>query len=127
MKYLEMSKIKYMMFAAVTGLIVISLWGCKKSKTWMEIEAENIEAYLGNHPDLNYTLKESGLYYLDELAGTGELAVAHDTAYIFYTGYLLDGTKFATNVGTTDTLIRPVNEGVSSSNICGKLRSVKQI
>jgi FKBP-type peptidyl-prolyl cis-trans isomerase len=37
--------------------------------------------------------------------------VTHDTAYFFYTGYYINGVKFGTNVGTTDTIRRPVNEG----------------
>ncbi len=32
--------------------------------------------------------------------------------HIFFTaGTYLDGTQFDTNIGTTDTLVRPVNEG----------------
>jgi peptidylprolyl isomerase len=50
------------------------------------------------------------LYYLDEVVGTGLLAETHDTAYIMFSGYFLDGTKFLTNVGSTDTLIVYVNE-----------------
>ena len=36
--------------------------------------------------------------------------VAHDTAYIFYTGKFLNGNIFDSNVGTKDTLVFPVGE-----------------
>ncbi len=101
----------YLTFAAIAGLIVFISAGCDDTKKWEKEEAAEIQAYLDKNPDLNYELKASGLYYLDEVVGTGAQAVTHDTAYMFFTGYFLDGTKFGTNVGTTDTLIRPVNEG----------------
>ena len=40
------------------------------------------------------------------------MPVAHDTAYIMYTGKFLDNSVFGTNIGTTDTLISPVDEGL---------------
>ena len=39
------------------------------------------------------------------------MPIMHDTAYLKYTEKFLDGTIYDTNVGTTDTLIRPVAEG----------------
>jgi FKBP-type peptidyl-prolyl cis-trans isomerase len=104
-------KIRYLIPALVAGLIIIVLASCNSTKKYEEEEAAEIRNYLDSHTDLSYELKASGLYYIDEVVGTGELAVTHDTAYFFYTGYFLDGVKFGSNVGSTDTLIRPVNEG----------------
>jgi FKBP-type peptidyl-prolyl cis-trans isomerase len=101
----------YISLAALAAVVILLSPGCDPSKQLAKDEAEKIQVYLSENPDLHYELKQSGLYYLDEVVGTGALAVTHDTAFFFYTGYFLDGTKFGTNVGTTDTLIYPVNEG----------------
>jgi len=101
----------YVSLAALAAAVIFMTSGCDSSKQLEKDEANKIQAYLSENPDLNYELKPSGLYYLDEVVGTGALAVTHDTAYSFYSGYFINGTKFATNVGTTDTLIYPVNEG----------------
>ncbi|MCU0460694.1 MAG: FKBP-type peptidyl-prolyl cis-trans isomerase [Bacteroidales bacterium] len=102
-------KSRYTIFVIITVLVVVSA-GCDISGKYEKEEAAEIQNYLNSHPELNYEQKASGLYYLDEEVGTGELAVTSDTAYFFYSGYYLDGTKFATNWGTTDTLVYPVNE-----------------
>ena len=93
------------------AIMVLALSGCDTTKKLEKEEAAEIQNYLDSHTDLNYELKQSGLYYLDEVVGSGLQAETHDTAYVFFTGYTIDGTKFTTNEGTTDTLIRPVNEG----------------
>ena len=102
---------RYISLAALVAVIIVMTSGCDPSKQLEKDEVVKIQAYLSQNPDLNYELKQSGLYYLDEVVGTGALAVTHDTAFTFYSGYFIDGTKFATNIGTTDTLVYPVNEG----------------
>jgi len=97
-----------LLFAAI---IMISLGSCDPSKKLEKEESAIILAYLGSNSNMNFVKKPSGLYYLEVVAGSGRVPVAHDTAYVFYTGKLLDGTIFDTNVGTTDTLIFPMEEG----------------
>jgi peptidylprolyl isomerase len=96
-------------------LMVFLAAGCNPSKTYEEEQKEKIRNFLDSHPELSFELKPSGLYYFEEITGTGDLAETHDTAYLFYTGYLTDGYKFDTNIEANgdliDTLIRPVNEG----------------
>lgn len=82
-----------------TGLIMILLSSCDLTKKYEKEEKEEIQNYLSQHPELTFELKTSGLYYMDVTDGTGEKPVAKDTAYVTYTGYFLDGTKFDTNVG----------------------------
>jgi len=96
-------------FLVITALIAVTA-GCNYSKKWEKEEEAEIQNYLNSHPDLTYELEASGLYYLEEEAGTGELAVKDDTAYFYYSGYYIDGTKFASNWGTTDTMVYPVND-----------------
>lgn len=76
-----------------------------------QLEEIKIQNYINNNPTLPFQLKPSGLYYLDQVIGTGSSLVTHDIAYVKYTGKFLDGEVFDTNVGKTDTLVFPVNEG----------------
>ena len=95
----------------LTIVLMISLVSCDPAKKYEKEEAAKIENYLNSNKNLNFELKPSGLYYLEVEAGTGRTPVAHDTAYVKYTGKLLDGTVFDTNVGKVDSLIFPVAEG----------------
>jgi FKBP-type peptidyl-prolyl cis-trans isomerase len=92
--------------------LIFTLASCLKQHDLEKEQLAKIQKYLDDHPDLNFELKESGLYYLETIPGSGPVAATHDTAYLFFSGYFLDGTSFATNSGTTDTLIVPVNEGL---------------
>ena len=98
-----------LLFLAV--VLMLSLGSCDPSKKYEKAERESIQNYLNSNSDLNFELKPSGLYYHEVLAGTGRMPIMHDTAYLKYTEKFLDGTIYDTNVGTTDTLIRPVAEG----------------
>jgi FKBP-type peptidyl-prolyl cis-trans isomerase len=95
----------------LAGIVLFSITSCLSTEKYEKEERSLIQSYLSRHPDLNFELKPSGLYYLDVVVGTGDHPVTHDTAYIMFTGRLLNDTIFSTNYGTTDTLISPVNEG----------------
>jgi len=95
----------------LTIVLMISLVSCDPAKKYEKEEATKIENYLNSNKNLNFELKPSGLYYLEVEPGTGRTPLAHDTAYVKYTGKLLDGTVFDTNVGKVDSLIFPVAEG----------------
>jgi FKBP-type peptidyl-prolyl cis-trans isomerase len=90
----------------------ISLTSCFPSTDELEKEeADKIQAYLSENSTTDFDLKSSGLYYLEVIAGTGLAAATHDTAYVYYSVSILDGTILESNYGTDDTLIFPVNEG----------------
>lgn len=93
------------------AVIALTLGSCMKTEDYSAIEQENIASFLASHPDIPYTQKESGLYFYETTAGSGELAKAHDTAYVVYTGKFLDGYVFDTNVGK-DTLGFVVGEAM---------------
>lgn len=100
-------------FTPVVVFLMISLVlsSCWKDKTaeWAAQEQSRIDKYLEDNPDFVYTIKESGLYFMETQAGTGELPRQHDTAYVFYKGMFLDGNVFDSNI-SKDTLIFPVAE-----------------
>lgn len=70
-----------------------------------------IHNFLSQNDTIDFELKPSGLYYYEHTTGTGLQAETHDTAYVFYVMNTLNGAMFETNYETTDTLIKPVNEG----------------
>ena len=74
-------------------------------------ERLQIQNFLSNNDTLDFELKTSGLYFLDFIPGTGLQAETHDTAYILYSMHLLNRSVVETNFDTSDTLIKPVNEG----------------
>ena len=102
------STIILMLVAVVT---FISLNSCNPATKYEKEEAAAIEGYLASNSNLNFIIQPSGLYYLELEAGTGRQAITSDTAAVIYTGSLIDGSVFDTNVGS-DLLIRPVNEGL---------------
>lgn len=111
------------------ALVTVLFVSCNPSKKYEEEEKASIQDYLASHPEQNFELKSSGLYYLDVVAGTGLTPEDLDTTYVKYTIKFLDGQVFDTNVGTDDTLVflsnaglYPVGfeEGVSYMKVGGK-------
>src|SRR5450759_4366607 len=100
---------KSILLFATAGLL-ISLVSCDPAKKYEKAEKESINNYLAANPADTFNLETSGLYYHDVLAGTGRTPVAHDTAYVIYTGRFLNGNTFDTNVGGAN-LVFPVAEG----------------
>jgi FKBP-type peptidyl-prolyl cis-trans isomerase len=92
-------------------VIYITLVSCDPSKKYEKEEEALIQNYLLSNLNLKFELQPSGLYYLTIQEGTGITPVKSDTAWIKYTGKFLNGDIFDTNIGTTDTLVRPVDEG----------------
>ncbi len=99
----------------LSGLVVMALLSsCDPSSNSVDLEAQeqlSIQSFLSANDTLDFERKTSGLFYFDLVVGTGPLAEADDTAYIFYAMQYLSGTIFDTNFETTDTLIFKVNGG----------------
>ena len=93
-------------------ILVFTLDSCSPEKRFKKEEMELIYDFLAKNPDLAFEQKESGMYYLEILQGSGEFAKKSDTAYVKYAGKFLNGTIFDTNIGTTDTLIFLVDRGL---------------
>lgn len=88
---------------------VVLLASCNIRSKLADEEQAKIADFLAKNPNLAFQQKQSGLYYLDIVVGTGPEAEANDTALVFYNMKFLDGQVFETNVGTTDTLRVLVN------------------
>jgi FKBP-type peptidyl-prolyl cis-trans isomerase FkpA len=77
----------------------------------------------------NEITTSSGLTYVDEVVGTGEVAVAGKTAIVHYTGWLENGTKFDSSVDRgqpfsfhlgVGQVIKGWDEGVQGMKVGGK-------
>lgn len=71
----------------------------------------------------------SGLTYIDQVVGTGDLAVAGQTATVHYTGWLTNGQKFDSSVDRGQPFSFPLgagrvikgwDEGVQGMKVGGK-------
>lgn len=99
----------------LTVVLIISITSCDPSKKYEKEEKVKIQEYLSNNPSLNFELKTSGLYYLEVEPGSGLGPVTLDSAFVRYTGKLLDGTIFDSNVTTG----RPLYDFIVGENITG--------
>lgn len=97
------------MLLFVAGLL-LSLVSCDPAAKYEKNERQSIANYLSSNPAIEFTKEPSGLYYHEDLAGTGVSPAVHDTVYVQYTGKYLDGTTFDTNVGK-DAFVFAMGEG----------------
>jgi FKBP-type peptidyl-prolyl cis-trans isomerase len=104
---------KSVFFFLSISLIVI-LVSCDPAKKYEKAEKDSINNYLQANSSSNFQRQESGLYYLEVLAGTGRQPVALDTVYVIYTGKFLNGNVFDSNVGGNQ-LVFPIGEGTMLS------------
>ncbi len=74
-------------------------------------EDEQISLYLQENQIDSIHITESGLYYLEILAGEGDTISDGDIVKVWYTGRFLDGRVFDSNVGGTAlTVVLPTTE-----------------
>lgn len=97
------------------------------------LEVPQIQYYIESLGDTVHSLKPSGLYYVESLAGTGRTPVLTDTVRIKYKGMFLDRVVFDSNISSTTTLkfvlgknevISGLEEGVKYMKEGGKAKLV---
>jgi FKBP-type peptidyl-prolyl cis-trans isomerase FkpA len=79
------------------SILLITLVSCDPTKKYKDDEQALIQQYLNTNPTLNFELKPSGLYYLEELTGTGLNPVLNDSVFVKFSVQFLDGTFFYEN------------------------------
>jgi FKBP-type peptidyl-prolyl cis-trans isomerase len=89
----------------------------------------NIMAANENGSDVREVTTSSGLKYLDQVVGTGDVAVAGKTASVHYTGWLENGKQFDSSVDRGQPFSFPLgagrvikgwDEGVQGMKVGGK-------
>ena len=78
--------------------MVISIVSCESDKRSLKVEEKEIQDFIASHPEYSFEQKESGLYYADIVVGEGVMPVGGDRVYVRYTGTLVDGSEFDSNV-----------------------------
>jgi FKBP-type peptidyl-prolyl cis-trans isomerase len=134
----DMKKIlKDPLFLGLVFIIGITVFftNCKEKDNFYELD-QTAKGVLDKYiKDSNITVepKLSGLYYIEKVAGTGEKARSGYKAYVWYTGYFLNGTEFDSNVDSLTPfdftvgsygVISGWSEGVSYMREGGKARLI---
>jgi FKBP-type peptidyl-prolyl cis-trans isomerase len=96
--------------------------------TWI-LQGGNIMAASEKESNAQEVTTPSGLKYVDQVVGTGDVAVAGKTASVHYTGWLENGKKFDSSVDRGQPFSFPLgagrvikgwDEGVQGMKVGGK-------
>lgn len=109
---------RHRIIIGIMAVVFTPLIGCGESMTTGGQESSGNEVVTG-----------SGLKYVDQTVGTGEVAVAGKTTIVHYTGWLENGTKFDSSVDRGQPFSFPLgagrvikgwDEGVQGMKVGGK-------
>ena len=78
--------------------------------TWI-LQGGNIMAASEKESNAQEVTTPSGLKYVDQVVGTGDVAVAGKTASVHYTGWLENGKKFDSSVDRGQPFSFPLGAG----------------
>lgn len=117
----------------ILGIILILLAAsCNSRGTWEKEERQRISDYIGTLPEGTAILKPSGLYYIEEIAGSGHTPVSNDIVYFKYKGTFLNGDAFdsiswVNNIPYeyligSGTIVSGVDEGLRYMQVGGRSR-----
>ena len=118
-----------------TAAMLVALLACRNGDSSAQVsgspETVTYAKELDVHLD-HMTKQKSGLYTVDVKEGTGDPIKKGQTAQVFYTGWLVDGKQFDSNVGEkvlefkvgARRVIDGWEEGVTGMKVGGKRRLV---
>lgn len=91
-------KVKFITSGLLAIILIITV-SCDPSKKIEADERETIRTFISNN---NVTVQptESGLYYIEITAGTGNCPVTGDSVVVNYAGYFLNGNLFGYSTAT---------------------------
>jgi len=115
--------------AMLGAAVILFSTSCTKDPEGDTIEEIMIREFL---VERNITTEPTatGLYYIEELAGTGDFPAVSDTVEVIYKGMFLDGRVFDSNIGKDlfsfplgeGKVIKGWDEGVSYMKLGGKAK-----
>lgn len=82
-------------FFLLSGFLVF-FTACQKD--YVKIDKELIEDYLADNGLTAQIITPEGIYYVEEIAGTGANPTINDAVTVHYEGFLLNGTKFDSSI-----------------------------
>ena len=76
----------------------------------LEEDKMTIEQYLSDNNLTATQVTDEGVYYLEDLAGSGQNPTSLSTVTVHYEGFLLDGTKFDSSIDRGSTAKFPLSD-----------------
>ncbi len=89
-----MKNLLYTIAAVVLAATIIS---CNPAKAYEEEEKSLIDSYISEN-NINIAPDADGLYYIEQVPGTGELIKTGDSVGVYYTLFFLTGEQLQSNV-----------------------------
>ena len=89
----------------------------EKKKAQVGIDEKKLKQYFQSHGITQPIKTKEGLYYIITEQGTGEMPKAGNDVVVNYTGRLLDGTTFDSNVDTTFHHVQPFKFGLGKKQV----------
>ena len=83
--------------AAALAILAVIIVACNPSKKYEEEERSQILDYVATN-NITVSPDANGIYYIETVAGTGELIRKGDSVGVWYTGSFLNGNKFDDNI-----------------------------
>ena len=100
------------MYKYLSMILVIGLISCNKPSNKDKEILEETQSATINEPVVGEEITtESGLKYIDDVLGAGELPKAGDKVKVHYTGTLEDGTKFDSSRDRNQPFEFPLGQG----------------
>jgi FKBP-type peptidyl-prolyl cis-trans isomerase len=129
---------KYLKLLWIPILSIIILYSCSDNKAkWEAYEQKLITEYIKTIGDTIYSLKPSGLYYIELTEGTGASPVENDSVFFKYKAMFLDFVVFnktipynkptRAKIGSNDqktSLLTGVDEGLRYMKVGGTAKLV---
>ncbi|MBC8255888.1 MAG: FKBP-type peptidyl-prolyl cis-trans isomerase [Candidatus Marinimicrobia bacterium] len=121
------------MYKYLSMILVITLISCNKPYSKEKEVVEEAQRTTKSEPVVGEEITtESGLKYIDNVIGTGNLPKAGDKVKVHYTGTLEDGTKFDSSEGRgpleftlgVGRVIKGWDEGISTMKAGGKRKLI---
>jgi FKBP-type peptidyl-prolyl cis-trans isomerase len=93
----------------IAGIVLFLTVSCDMESKLEKEEEAKIKEYVSLNMSLDYTRKESGLYYCDSIIGTGDQVLKTDSVYFdyimrFIDEYVIQDSSFAGKVGVGELL-----------------------
>jgi len=90
-------RMKNSIYAIAAVVLAATIASCNPAKAYEEEEKSLIASYIAEH-NINIAPDADGLYYSEQIAGTGELIKTGDSVGVYYTLFFLSGEQVQSNV-----------------------------
>lgn len=93
------NRMRSSLYAIATVALAALMISCNPAKAYEEEEKSLIASYIAEN-NINVAPDADGLYYIEQVPGTGELIKPGDSVGVYYTLFFLNGEQVQSNAGT---------------------------